>query len=153
MIKKKRKIPPQKAAARKKKKTVELDTSVRKWSLVILVFWASPQKWVIKWKIDLKGIKFLISSLNRPSEWEGYWSQRAWRPRYLHRQLHLWNSTPRPFKSTCWAPTAHCGKRTASYIKVYTTFCKWREPFLSHWLPEGDLKQSWSQPGLCPPAY
>lgn len=128
MIQKRKKNPSSKGSCQEIK-PVELDTSVRKWSLVILVSWASPQKWVIKWKIDLKGIKFLISSLNRPSEWEGYWSERAWRPRWLHRQLHLWEILHLGHSVTCWAPTAHCGKRTASYIKGLQPSVSEESPF------------------------
>ena len=117
MIWKKKKNKPSSKSSCQETKPVELYTSLRKWSLVILVSWASPQKWVIKWKMDLKGIKFLISSLNRPSEWEGYWNQRAWRPRWFHRRLHLWEILHLGHSVTCWATTAHCGKRNASYIK------------------------------------
>ena len=63
----------------------------------------------------------------------------------------LRNSAPRPFShllghhSPLWKKESQLHQRSA-------TFCKWGDPFLGRWLSDSDRRQSWSQPGLCPPA-
>lgn len=130
-------------------KLVEGHTTARKWSLLTLVSLASPQTVVIKWKMVFTAIKFLMSSLNSPSEWKGCCSERAWQPRWHQSRLCLWKVLHLGQSITCWAPIATWGKRESHWYQGCSNFRKSGESFLGRCLTEN--KQSWSQPWLCPP--